>query len=165
MNERIFTAKNGEELIVRHRKSAVLFYRETDLDIEGYVGRLWTDKTPNVNPTEIERKYTFSEDVFTEFVAYMEKIAQESWTSFAAKEADSAGADYDEYYDKEFDNNGSLSIGRLVLRVEGPFQPKTSNPIIRLYKFNKRKFESFIFDLRELVECQHDKPCSKETAR
>lgn len=143
--------RNFNGLIVCHRKSAVFFMRETDLSIEGYVSPYWKDKTPVIEPSELKRKYIFSEDEFKEFVDYMEQIANEAWKSFVPKEADSFGADYNEYYDRDFDNEGSLSIGKYYLNVEGAYQKKTSNPIIRLYKFNKRKFESFIFDLRKTL--------------
>ncbi len=143
--------RNFKGLIVRHRKSAVFFERETDLSIEGYVSPYWKDKTPVIEPSELKRKYIFSEDEFKEFLDYMEQIANEAWKSFVPKEADSFGADYCEYYDREFDNNGSLSVGKYYLNIEGPYQKKTNNPIIRLYKFNKRKFESFIYDLRKTM--------------
>lgn len=148
MNERNF---NG--LIVQHRKSAVFFLHETDLSIEGYVSPLWSDKTPVIKPSELNRKYIFSEDEFKEFVAYMEQIANEAWKNFIPKEADSLGADYAEYYDRDFDNEGSLWVGKYYINLHGPAnQPKTDNPMVRLYKFNKRKFESFIYDLRKALE-------------
>lgn len=150
MQERIFTDQNGEQLIVRHRKSAVFFLRETDLSVDGYSFPWWGDTTPNIQRSELERSYTFTQEVFEDFVEYMEEIARESWKSFAAKEADSFGADYADYHDKDFDNDGSLDVGKNRLRVDGPSQNKTDDPIARLYKFNKRKFESFIYDLRKL---------------
>lgn len=144
--------RNFNGLIVRHRKSAVFFERETDLNIEGYVLPHWKDQTPVVQPSESSRKYIFSKDEFKEFLVYMEQIANEAWKSFTPKEADSLGADYADYYDREFDNEGSLWIGKYYISLEGPFnQPKTNNPIVRLYKFNKRKFESFIYDLQKTL--------------
>lgn len=145
--------RNFNGLIVRHRKSAVYFERETDLNIEGYVLPHWKDQTPVIQPSESSRKYIFSKDEFKEFLVYMEQIANEAWKNFSPKVADSMGADYADYYDKEFDNEGSLSVGKYFVDVDGPFnQPKTSNPIVRLYKFNKRKFESFVYDLRKALE-------------
>lgn len=147
------TERNFNGLIVRHRKSAVFFERETDLNIEGYVSPYWEDKTPVIQPSELRCKYHFSQDDYKEFLSYMEQIANEAWKSFTPKEADSMGADYDNYYDREFDNEGSLSVGKYFVDVEGPAnQPKTNSPIVRLYKFNKRKFESFIYDLRKVLE-------------
>lgn len=142
--------RNFNGLIVQHRKSAVFFMRETDLNVEGYVSPYWKDQTPVVHPSEMRQKYTFSQAEFAEFVAYLEQIANEAWKSFVPKEADSWGADYREYYDKEFDTEGDLRIDKYFIDIEGPYQPKTNDPIIRLYKFNKRKFESFIYDLHKL---------------
>lgn len=152
MNERIFTDLKGEQLIVKHRKSAVFFLRETDLSIEGYVSSYWTDKTPVFNPEEIKRTYSFSPDVFVEVANYLNSIAQESWKNFTPKVADSFGADYDQYYDREHENEGSLSVSKNSICVEGPYQYKKRRPLIRLYKFNKRKFESFIYDLNILTK-------------
>jgi len=148
MDERNF---NG--LIVRHRKSAIFFERETDLNIEGYVLPHWKDQTPVIQPSESSRKYIFNQDEFKELLVYLEQIANEAWKNFTPKEADSIDADYADYYDREFDTEGSLWIGKYYISLEGPFnQPKTNNPIVRLYKFNKRKFESFIFDIRKALE-------------
>lgn len=148
MNERNF---NG--LIVRHRKSAVFFERETDLNIEGYVLPHWKDQTPVVKPSELSRKYIFTQDEFKGYVAYMEQIANEAWINFSPKEADSMGSDYADYYDREFGNEGSLWVGKYYISLDGPAnQPKTNNPIVRLYKFNKRKFESFVYDLRKALD-------------
>ncbi|WP_342538355.1 hypothetical protein MKY15_19840 [Sporosarcina sp. FSL K6-1540] len=150
MQERIFTDKNGEQLIVRHRKSAVFFLRETDLSIDGYSFPWWVDTTPSIQRSELERSYRFTQEAFECFVEYMEEIALESWKSFIPKEADSFGADYAEYYDRDFDSNGDLSVRKNRLKVDGPGQNKTGDPIARLYKFNKRKFESFVYDLKKL---------------
>lgn len=138
-------------LIVRHRKSAVFFERETDLNIGDYVSPFSQDKIPFIQQSELYRQYIFSKDGFKEFIAYMEQIAHEAWTNFTPKEADSLGADYEEYYDREFDSEGSLCISKYSLILYGPNQPKTDNPRVRLYKFNKRKFESFIYDLRKVL--------------
>lgn len=144
--------RNFKGLIVRHRKSAVFFERETDLSIEGYVAPSWKDEAPVIQTSELGQKYIFSQDEFQEFLAYMEQIAEEAWKSFVPKEADSMGADYADYYDKDFGNEGSLSVGKYYIDLDGPAnQPKTDNPIVRLYKFNKRKFESFIYDLRKTM--------------
>jgi len=144
--------RNFNGLIVRHRKSAVFFERETDLNIKGYVSRYWEDQTPVIQPSELERKYIFSQTEFKEFVAYMEQIALEAWSNFRPKIAVSPGSDYWEYYDRDFDNNGYLTVGKYYINLDGPAnQPKTDNPVVRLYKFNKRKFESFIYDLRQTL--------------
>lgn len=146
------TERNFNGLIVQHRKSAVFFLRETDLSIEGYVSPFWSDKTPVVHPREMERKYNFTKEEFTDFVAYLEQIAHEAWDNFTPKEIDSIRAEYYEYYDRDFDTEGSLRVGKYFIDLDGPYQPKTDNPMVRLYKFNKRKFESFVYDLRKALE-------------
>ncbi|WP_249646182.1 hypothetical protein, partial [Lysinibacillus sp. D3C2_S12] len=67
-----------------------------------------------------------------------------------------------------FDTGGSLWIGKSYISLEGPFnQPKINNPIVRLYKFNKRNFESFIYDLRKALagESNEHYTCSSGVSR
>lgn len=149
MKERIFTDRNGQELIIKHRKSAVFFERKADIEKQNSYGQRHAEY---VCTTELNRVYHFSSEDFKQFFDYCKAIANESWSQFAPKEADSWGADYNEYYDKEFDNNGSLSVKADTLTMEGPYtQLKSNGEIIRLFKFNKRKFESLIYDLKQLV--------------
>lgn len=150
MKERIFEDVNGQKLIVKHRKSAIFF--EGIANIEKPNGYKGEDHKPYICITELNRTYQFSEEVFKEFIDYCNVIASESWSKFVPKEIDSLGADYDDYYDKDFDNNGRLSIGSCYMDIEGPYtQLKSDGEVIRLIKFNKRKFESFIHDLNRLI--------------
>ncbi|MGE7840709.1 hypothetical protein ACQKNX_07950 [Lysinibacillus sp. NPDC093712] len=149
MLERIFTDKAGQELIVKHRKSAVFFEGEVDVSKPNSNGEKHSEY---ICIKELRKLYNFTKEDFEEFIMYCEKIANESWSSFEPKVADSTGADYDDYYDKEFDNNGSLSIRAGIISIEAPYtQLKSNGDIVRYIKFNKRKFESFVFDLRRSV--------------
>lgn len=146
MKELIFVDKEGQELIVRHRKSAVFFEGRVDVSKPNSYGERHSEY---ICIKELRKLYNFSKEVFEKFIAYCEEISKESWSNFEPKVADSIGADYDDYYDKEFDNNGSLSIRARIISIEAPYtQLKSSGDIVRFIKFNKRKFESFIFDLR-----------------
>ena len=127
--ERIFKGINGLELIVKNRKSAVIF--ETDMDaIEGI---MYFD-------------IHFAEDVFKDLLEHIETVSSEAWKSLNIKEADSSGCDYDEYYDRQLDNNGYLSIGMNALRFERPTLGSG-----KLYQFNKAKMGTFIYDFRKKV--------------
>jgi hypothetical protein len=150
MKERTFEDVNGMELIIKHRKSAVFFERIANIEKpNSYKGK---DHIPYICITELQRSYKFSEEMFKELCDYCNLIASESWSSFTPKEIDSTGADYDDYYDKEFDNNGSLSIRKLCINIEGPYtQLKSDGDVVRLIKFNKRKFESFLYDLNQIA--------------
>lgn len=144
--ETIFTDINGELLIVKHRKSAVFFERLADLEIENKF------HPELVSIDELKRSYRFTDYMFKKFIDHCNAIAIESWSSFSPKEADSLSSDYDDYYDREFDNNGSLSIRKNEIKIEGPYnQPKSNGERVRLIKFNKRKFESFVYDLNQLL--------------
>ncbi|MHB7981149.1 hypothetical protein CF067_16625 [Clostridium sporogenes] len=120
---------NGLELVVINRRSAVIF------EIEQF---------------NKEGKYDFllrfSSEVFKDLLKYLETISNKSWTNIIPKECDSFGADYSEYYDRQFDNNGYMSISENTLSVERPCLESN-----KLYQFTKRKMESFIHDFRKAV--------------
>lgn len=150
MKERIFTDINGEQLIIRHRKSAVFFMREADLTKKDKYKSPYSI-SDYVAMEELERKYRFGKEMFKELLIYLEMVALDAWKGFEPKVADSFGADHCEYYDKEFDNNGYATINSDYLFLEAPNQPKENGSCIRMYKFNKRKFESFIYDFKQSI--------------
>ena len=117
----------GTNLIVEHNGTNILL------------------KTDNKN---IERNYYlklyFSKDVFKEITKCLESISKDMWKDFNSKEADSISSDYEEYYDRKYDNNGYLTIKEGFLSIERPCE---TCPY--MYKFNKRKMESFIYDLNK----------------
>lgn len=78
----------------------------------------------------------------TELIKYLKKQAKLIWKSFEAKEANSFGSDYAEFYDRKTDNNGYLDFRNETLIFESPSKETTL-----LYQFNKRKLESFIYDM------------------
>ena len=87
-----------------------------------------------------------------ELINYIKSEGSYCWDNINPKEANSLSSDYDEYYDKNLDNNGGLDLinstkddGINYLRFNAP--SLTDN---KLYQFNKRKFESFLYDLNKL---------------
>lgn len=129
INERIFKSVNGLELIVKNRKSAVIFEMEQDQAGEKY-----------------DFVFEFTLEVFAELLKHLESVSNESWSNVNPRVADSEASDYYEYYDRKLDNNGYLGIGKSGLSIERP-----TNECGRLYQFNKRKMESFIYDFRKKV--------------
>lgn len=125
MKTRTFTPRIGPELIIKSRKSAVFF------------------ELAQQNGDKYRQDFIFSADEFKELAMYIETIATESWADITPKDADSLGSDYAEYYDRELDNNGYLAILKDGLCIERP-----TSDHLRMYKFNKRKMESFLYDLR-----------------
>jgi hypothetical protein len=123
-----FIDENSSNLIIGHNKSNIIF------------------KTDNKN---IKKDYYlniyFSECVLKEIVKYLESISREIWDGFKPKEADSISSDYEEYYDRKYDNNGYLSI----LKENGFKIEKPYKTCPYMYKFNKRRMESFIYDLNK----------------
>lgn len=123
-----FYDEKGTKLIIEHSKSNIIF--KTD------------DK--NVK-NEYSLDYYFNANTFKEIRNYLTSISCEIWKDFKPKIADSMSSDYTEYYDKKFDNDGYLSVyeGGIFL-IERP-----SKECHYMYKFNKRRMESFIYDLNK----------------
>ncbi len=129
MESRAFTSTNGLELIVKSRKSAVIFEMEQSKTNDKY-----------------DFIFEFKLTDFTELLVYLEVVSNKSWSNLNPKECDSLGADYYEYYDRILDNNGYLKISNCKLKIERP-----SLESGRLYQFNKKKMESFIYDFKKIV--------------
>lgn len=129
MNSKTFKTINGLDLIIKNRKSAIIFE----------IGQNEDNKNYNFS-------FQFTPRDFKELLKYIEEIANKTWSNLMPKEADSMGTDYDEYYDREFDSNGCLSIRNNILLLERPVLESN-----KLYQFNKKKMESFIYDLRKML--------------
>ena len=129
MKSKTFKTIDGMELVVKHRKSAVIF------------------EHPEVQKESDPHDYLFKFDIRTtnELLTYLEIVATEAWSTFTPKEANSMGSDYYEYYDRELDNNGYLSLRECGINVKRPYGESR-----RLYQFNKAKFQSFIHDFRQM---------------
>lgn len=130
MESKTFEANHDLAIIVNSRKSAVILELATKESEEAYGFNFY-----------------FTKEVFKEFVDYIKRVSLVAWPSIVPREADSMGSDYYEYYDRELDNNGYLRILTNGLYLERP-----DNDYQRLYKFNKKKMESFLFDLEKEAE-------------
>lgn len=122
--EKQFIGLNEDVLVVENNKKNIIFKVEGKqfLDADIY----------------------FSDENKKSFVSYLEMVAKELWSDFEPKEAYSMGSDYNEYYDRKYDNNGYIRILKANgLRIERP-----SGECPYMYKFNKSKMQSFVFDLK-----------------
>ena len=119
MEKKVFADEHGRKLIVQVNRSNTQLHSER-ADILDY--RFYLDTT--------------------DLLTYLKEQATRIWKSFTPKEADSFGADYAEFYDKASDNNGYLDYRDEILLFESPSEETTL-----LYKFNKRRMESFIYDM------------------
>lgn len=132
-NSKIFKSENGLDLIVKNRKSAVIF----EIGEDSLVGR------------EKDYRFTFrfSSKDFEDLFRYLKEVSNKSWKNVESREANSFGSDYCEYYDRKLDSNGCLNIIKEnTLKVERP-----SSDNNKLYQFNKRKMESFLCDYEKVV--------------
>lgn len=126
-----FIDKYGANLVVEHSKTNIIF------------------KTDEKNiKNNYDLKLYFTKSVTKELTEYLEYISKQIWDDFKPKIANSISSDYDEYYDRKYDNNGYLRIcENNILQME---RPDENCPY--MYKFNKRRMESFIYDLKINLE-------------
>ena len=121
-----FIDKHGTNLIVKHNKTNIIL--ETD--------------SKNIRNNYVLILH-FEDDILKELRSYLEIIARQIWCDFIPKEVDSLRSDYSEYYDRKSDNNAYLNLYiNGALRIEKP-----SKDTSYMYKFNKKRMESFIYDL------------------
>ena len=69
-----------------------------------------------------------------------------AWKTLNYHDVTGLGNDYAEYYDKKLDSNGYLFFRGSELLFERPYEDKE-----KLYQFNKAKFQTFMFDLKNSV--------------
>lgn len=95
---------------------------------------------------------TLDKSQLEQYIRLLSKLSESIWTDIAPKEANSLRNDYDEYYDREFDNNGGACIRRngniAIIKFYPPAYHLGSN---RLYRFTKTKIESYLYDLLKLA--------------
>lgn len=127
MEYKIFKDLNSRELLVKSSKNLIVFSRT------------------EINCRRIT--YQFDPVIFKDLFEYLKDIASKSWKNIELRDVTSFGNDYSEYYDKEFDNNGQLGISLNQLELAGPvsYSPK-------LFQFNKKKIETFLYDFNKLIE-------------
>lgn len=119
MKEAVFNDEHGRKLIVRVNRSNIQIH--------------------TVEKQILDYRFYLDSD---EILHYLKEQATKVWKSFRPKEADSFGADYAEFYDRATDNNGLLEYRDEMLIFESPSKTTTL-----LFQFNKRKMESFIYDM------------------
>lgn len=108
-----------------------------------------------MDPYETNVKFKLNQEQFDSFYRQLFSLALEVWGFIEPKEVTSFGNDYSEYYDKELGNDGSASIGSEGISFHPPAPHLESN---RLYRFTKRKIETYLYDLRKYTsykESQH----------
>lgn len=93
--------------------------------------------------------FDFTKHEYFVFYRQLLQIAQETWPDLVLKEVTSFGNDYTEYYDKEFDNDGSASIGAAGIAFWPPAPHLESN---RLYRFTKAKIQTYLYELKKYAD-------------
>lgn len=88
--------------------------------------------------------FNFDSVDFKLLYVYLSNLSFMKWPGFTPKNATSMSSDYDEYYDKELDNNGYMTIKKNRLDIARPSPDNT-----RLYVFTKATMQSFLFDMEK----------------
>lgn len=123
MVERVFTDEHRRKLIVRVNRSNIQIHTERK-DLLDY-------------------QFDLNVELFK--FLFLKEQSVKVWKTFTPKAADSFGADYWEFYDRNTDNNGYLEIWN-ELKFQSPNDETTL-----LYQFNKRRMESFIYDIESRI--------------
>lgn len=126
MIEQVFTDEHRRKLIVRVNRSNIQIH------------------------TERKDLLDYQFDLNVELFKFLKEQAVKVWKTFTPKAADSFGADYWGFYDRNTDNNGYLEIRYLDIRNELKFESPSDETTL-LYQFNKRRMESFIYDIESRI--------------
>lgn len=145
-------------LHIQSRRSALFLlcsYDESETDKGSHIIR----KKPYhyISEKAITQTYIFSPADFISFYKTLREESLRAWKSLTIRPVESWGSDYDDYYDTEFDNNGSLGLkitkeNNVRIYIQGPYaQPPNKECVARLIKFDKRRFESFVYDCEKII--------------
>lgn len=87
-----------------------------------------------------------------EYLKAVKEAADNAWPNIKPKVADSWVADYDEMYDTKRDVNYEIGGLRRVVHICGYPEDDQAN-----YDFNKRRMQSYLFDLMEARDKEAEK--------
>ena len=87
-----------------------------------------------------------------EYLKAVKEAADNAWSNIKPKVADSWGAYYDEMYDTKRDVNYEIGGLRRVVQICGYPEDDQAN-----YDFNKRRMQSYLFDLMEARDNEAEK--------
>lgn len=126
--------EDNKTLNINHRRNAII------LNLE--------EKT-----TEDRHAFMFYKSSFAEVVDYLESLFEKCWKGdLNIIEAYSFGSDYNEYYDREFDNEGGLKLSKegkgIILTFHKPYSVEPHN---KLYQFNKTTLGTFLYDAYKIL--------------
>lgn len=81
------------------------------------------------------------------FLLYLQEQAHLVWKKFEPKEATSDASDWYSFYDSRSDSEGEAYYRDGILTL---FSPTNDEETTLLYHFNKRRMESFMFDMNNV---------------
>lgn len=116
------------------------------------INKLKTNLELHVESEKTREEIEFTKEEFKNFIEELKGKAIAIWKDkFELKEISSMGNDYWEYYDRKYDNNGYLKVGKrsngYLITIERPCEDSH-----RFYQLNKAKSQTFINDCIKLLE-------------
>lgn len=87
-----------------------------------------------------------NETKLNELYTIIKSLANDLWPNHTPHDVTGFGNDYTEYYDKETDNDGGLSISKDAITFYPPGYHLDSP---KLYRFTRRTVETFLFDFEK----------------
>lgn len=124
MTKKRLTTITGTEIIIRQRKTTVLI------------------ELVHNDPNETSYTLQFTPEGYVDAMDTIKAAAHQAWPNIKPKKYTSVSSHYHGYFDEELSGYGFLIIGTsdqiAITKPDG--QNK------RMYQFNKRRMESFLFD-------------------
>ena len=95
----------------------------------------------NTDPEQYNIDLTFDEKGFIDCLSRIQKAATDAWPNIQPLASKAFEQHYYEGFDSQHQDYGYLSLGDRALRFGQPIDDKA-----RLYAFEERKMQSFLFD-------------------
>lgn len=115
--------------------------------IHGYrKGKAIIFENASMNPYQGRVFIKMDQEMFDSYYKQLFVLANSIWKDLELREVTGFGNDYQEYYDKELDNDGSAAIDVNGIYFYPPAPHLKSN---RLYRFTKKKIETYLYDLKK----------------
>lgn len=104
----------------------------------------YTDR--NEYPEKFKFKEDYTDSEWVEILKELLEMANEVWPDIKPREATGHGSDFEEYYDKELDCDGWMSIFNKHISINAPNKDHE-----RIYAITKRKAADFVNTLLKRI--------------
>lgn len=92
-------------------------------------------------------EYKFDNKTFVDIFYYLQELIKENWKDIRLHPVNTLSNDYEEIYDKEFDDNCSVSIYKNMLIFDKCLDDNT-----RLVRLTKTYAATFLYDYQKIIQ-------------